>query len=195
MTEFIALVAIIISFVSLYRTRKSEEDRQKLQHIETKLAEKELSRIVEAEERENQPTFVVREIGMLGCGNNKYSDYEVKIKICIDNTGCSYLEPKIVILVSNQNGRFLQCTKASLEHIDIREHDRILGERNILIKPGSNLSECKIHIIYIDNYGDERIQEFSIFPEGDSNHPLPSEVRFNYENTYIIKSSPYMWKI
>lgn len=186
-----SLVAIVISLVSLIRTRETSNKQIELEKISAKLAEKQLTKIEEAEEREGQPIFVVRATNIVGTDPNQ-TGYKAKITILVENTDQDYLEPKHLTLVSLQDGLWKLCPKASLDYINIRERDRILGERTITLKPGCNLHDCVIHISYIDKVGIERTQEYEIFPEGP-HAELPSEIFFTYKNIYRLVPS-VLWK-
>ena len=188
-TVSISLLAVLVAFVSLYRTRKTSEIQIELEKINAKLAEKQLERILEGEDREDQPIFSIRVMSMIGLGNRDTPDYTVKIKVQVDNTGVSYLAGKHIVLVTITDGKFLSCPGAHFDHLDPREHDPILGEREIIIKSSSKLTECKLHIIYIDKFGNERIQEYSVFPEGSKVNPLPRKIYFKYEKIYQVVPS------
>ena len=178
----IALIATAISLISLYRTRKTSEIQNKLNQISTDLAEKQLDKIVESEEREGQPIFAVRTIDIHGIDN------KVKARIQIDNTGDSYLEPRHVLLVALNKGSWRLCPSASLEDVDIREHDPILGERTLIIQSGAKLYECVLLITYIGLPGRPAGAEDEIFSEGASGE-LPFKINFGYRKSYRIR--PY----
>lgn len=186
-----SLVAIVISLVSLIRTRETSNKQIELEKISAKLAEKQLTKIEEAEEREGQPIFVVRATNIVGT-DPEQTGYKAKITILVKNTGQDYLEPKHLTLVSIRDGLWKSCPKAYLEYIDIREHDRILGERTITLKPECNLHDCVIHISYVDKVGIERIQEYEISPEGPKAE-LPFMVFFTYKKIYRLVPS-VLWK-
>jgi len=190
-TVCVSLVAIVISFVSLIRTRETSNKQIELEKISAKLAEKQLTKIEETEEREGQPIFVVRATNIVGA-DPEQTGYKVKVTIFVENTGQDYLEPKGLDLVSLKDGIWKHCPKASLDYIDIREHDLILGEHSMTLNPGCNLHNCVILISYVDNVGMERIQEYEIFPEG-SLAELPFRVFFTYKKTYRLVPS-VLWK-
>ncbi len=52
-SEYIALIAVIISFVSLYRTRKQNEIINRFNEISSKLAEMQLSNLGREEQERN----------------------------------------------------------------------------------------------------------------------------------------------
>lgn len=187
----IATVAVLIAFVSLVRTRKTSQMQIELERISAKLAEKQLAKLEEKEEREGQPIFVVRATNITGFVSEQ-AGYRAKVSILVENTGSSYLEPIHITLVSLRDGVWKLCPNASLDHIDIREHDRVLGEREITLKPGCQLEDCTIHITYIDNVGVERIQEFEIFPEGGTDK-FPFKIFFTFKKIYRIVPSE-LWK-
>ena len=191
LTICVAVLAVMISLVSLVRTRKTTKVQIELEKISARLAEKQLDKIIESEEREGQPVFVVRTTNIVGF-DPKQVGHKVKITLLVENTGEEYLEPKHITLVSLRDGLWKLCPNAFLEHVDIREHDPILGERTILLKLGCQLNDCTIHISYVDRVGLERIQEFEIFPEGPSEN-LPFKVSFTFRKIYRIVPSE-LWK-
>lgn len=193
LSAIISLIAVAIAFLSLYRTRKNSEIHIELEKIHAKLSEKQLERILEDEDREGQPVFAIRVVRISGTGDTGTPNYTVKIKVQVDNTGEGYLEGKHIYLTTIKDGTFANCSGAYFDHLDPREHDPILGERDIVIKPDSKIAESKLHIIYIDNLGNSRIQQYAVFPEGPKG-PLPYTIHFNYEKSYQIAPS-ILWTI
>jgi hypothetical protein len=192
-TILISILATLIAFVSLYRTRKYNEIQIELQKIQAQLAEKQLEQLIEDEDRSGQPIFAIRRQNLWGIGDKDSPDYSVKVEISIDNTGEGYLEGQFVVIGAWREGIFLLSTGVSMEHRDPREHDPILGNHVVCLRHDSDVEFCKIHIMYIDNKGFKRFQEFSIFPEG-SKGCLPFEVDFEYKKIYKIVPGA-MWHI
>lgn len=192
-TILVAIIAVIIAFLSLCRTRKFNEIQLGLQEIQTDLAEKNLEQLIEADVISGQPIFAIRRLICRGIGGQDSPNYIVKVEISVGNTGEEYLEGQSLIIGAWYDGRFLGSPGVSVEHRDRRDHDPILGEHIIILKPDSNLESCKVLISYTDNKGSKRIQEFSIFPEGPKSC-LPSEVHFELKK--ILKIAPNtLWKI
>ena len=191
---FMALAALIISFVSLVRTRKNSEVQTQLNWISERLAEKQYDKILESEEREGQPIFVIRTSSISGT-SKEGEGTKVRIKIFISNNGSDALEHKHVVLEALSGGLWKLSPKAYIERVDIRGVDTILGERSVIINPGYDTEGCLIHIFYIDMEGFERIQEFEIFPEG-RDHPIPTRVSFIYKKTYkVVHSNMSKWPL
>lgn len=194
-TTLISILAVIISFISLYRSRKYNEISLRLQEIDSQLSEKQLAKILEKETIEDQPTFVVTTSSISGTGNYDSPDYKVKIKINISSVGVNYSKAKHVSLVTLKDAMFKSSVVSGVysEHIDIRERDPIIGEFVIVVKPDSNLSACKLHISYLDCKGVEKIQQFSIFPSGPRG-PVPMSIRFTLEKIFQMKDT-LLWKL
>jgi len=194
-TLLISILAVFVSLVSLYRSRKYNEISLRIQEINSQLSEKQLAIILENEAVEDQPIFVVKTISIFGNGNYESPDYKVKIKIDISNEGTDYSKANGVTLVTLKDGIFKSSVVSGVykEPIDISERDSIIGEFVIVVKPNSNLSECKLHISYFDCKGIERTQQFSIFPSGPSG-PLPVSIRFTLEKVFQMKDT-LLWKL
>jgi hypothetical protein len=190
LTIFVSIVALFISALSLYRTRKNNEIHLELNKIHAKLAEKQISRMEESEVKEGQPNFAIWVTRKAGHGDSKTPDFRIRVTFSVENTGESYLEPQSLGLVCLRDGVFLSSVivGASLEPIDIRDRDPILGDHILVLKPDSKLEECKLHIRYIDKNGDEKIQEFKVFPSGRAGI-VPDNVIFEHSKTYKIKAS------
>lgn len=94
--------------------------------------------------------------------------------------------------MSLEKGLFSAYYDAHLEFLDRRKRDPILGEHTIVVKPDSNLTECKLYISYFDKEASSRFQTYSIFPDGLMG--LPSEVYFEFEKIYKMAPST-LWKI
>lgn len=71
----IALIAVIISLLSLIRTRKNESIQLALDQIQADLAAKQLSQIVAREDLEGQPFFAIRVTGIGGFGDPNTPQY------------------------------------------------------------------------------------------------------------------------
>jgi hypothetical protein len=129
------------------------------------------------------------------CGNGDFEtlDYKVKITINITNIGSAYLESKILFLAIIKNGLYVAPPNVNLEHIDIRERDPIEGERVIIVSPSSDLTDSKLVISYLERKGNEKLQQFSIFPAGPPGY-LPSTVKFTLEKILDVKYIS-IWKI
>ena len=191
----ISILAVIISFVSLYRSRKYNEMSLRLQEIDSQLSQKQLDRISEQESVEDQPLFLVQTKSIHGLGGYQSPDYVVKIEFEITHLRIDYPKAKSVSLVSLKEGVFKSSVVSGvyLEHIDIRQRDPVIGEFVIVVKPDSNLSECKLHISYVDCSGVERIQQYSIFPSGPRG-PVPFSARFTLEKIYQMKDT-LLWRL
>lgn len=190
LSTFAAVAAIVVSLVSLMRTRKISQIQIDLARINSDLAKKQLDKISESEEREGQPIFVIRTTRIIGIGYDN-PDYRINVTIHIENTGCEFIESRFLSLVTLRDGLWQLCKNASLKRDDINRP--LLGEHSLVLKPDSQLYECKILISYLDRLGEEKMQEFEIFPEGNPNEKIPSCIFFKYKKTYKI--IPYqLWK-
>lgn len=89
-TALLSILAVIASLVSLVRTRKYNDLQLELESISAQLAEKQLSKMLESEEREGQPIFAIRKLDIVGLGDPDSPDYRVYIKFSIDNSGADY---------------------------------------------------------------------------------------------------------
>lgn len=189
----VSLLSVMIAFLSLYRTRKNSEIQAKLQDIQTQIAEKQLDQLIEEEDLSGQPVFAIRTLSLSGLGDKDSPEFTVYISLSIDNTGENYLEGQFVVIGAWNQRRFLLSQGVSLEYRDPRDNDPILGKHVIKLKPGAHLELCKIHIMYIDNKGFKRIQEFSIFPEGPRGI-LPDEVFFEFKKIHKIVPNS-LWRM
>jgi len=201
-SDLIALLAVILGFITLIRERKYKKISEKYMALSAKfeganakLAEKQLSKIIDEEALEGQPKFAIQTKSTGGYGELGSKDYFVKITIDIENTGNEYLKSKRVSLVSLQDGVFKSevVKGVHMEHIDIRERDPVLGEHVIVLKPDSILNDCELHIYYVDDTGADIFQSFSVFPEGPPG-PVPHKVYFKLETIYNMKPS-LLWRI
>ena len=187
LTVCTSATALFISLVSLVRSRRTSLKQLELESANARLAEKQLAKIEAQEEREGQPTFVIRSTNIYGADPVR-AGFSTKITFSVENTGEEYLDPGYVTLVCMREGVFKICPNASLDYPDRDKRDRILGERTITLKPGCNMHECVIHISYIDRSGSERTQEFEIFPEGPMAE-IPFKVFFTYKRTWRLVPS------
>lgn len=202
LSDLIALVAVVLIFVTLIRERKYKNISEKYLALSTKferanakLAEKQLSKIIDEEALEGQPRFAIQTMNIGGYGEFGSENYYVEITISIENTCNEYLKAKNVSLVSLEDGMFKSgvVKGAYIRHIDIRERDPIIGKHVIVINPDSNLIACELHISYLDNTGAEKFQSFSVFPEGPPG-PVPHQVYFKLETIYN-KGPSLLWEI
>ncbi len=75
--EYVALIAVIISFVSLYRTRKQKEIENRFNQLSSKIAEIQLQKL-EKEKKENNSADMTAYF---------YKDYKDNYRIAISNIG------------------------------------------------------------------------------------------------------------
>jgi hypothetical protein len=183
------VIAIVISIINSVMNRKMNKKMVKMQRPTAALADKELARIEEVESLADQPRFVITTIKIVGF-DPKEKGYTSKIYILIQNLGDSYSEAKFVLMLRRVAKTWRQPPNAYLDPIDIREHDRILGERIITLRPNSMLRECFIHIHYMDKFGTDQFQEFEILPEGGFER-APSDVKFRLKTIYRLSPSEY----
>lgn len=190
-----ALLAVVISLVSLIRTRKYEGMQLALEKIQADLAAKQLEQLVAEEDLEGQPRFAVRVTSIGGFGDPQTPQFQVQIRIRIDNTGDSYLEPQYVSLATRPNKLYLQPQNAYLEPVDVGESDAILGDHTLIVRSGADLSTCKLLISYIDNAGLKRIQVFDLAAEGAKGECVPYSLHFTYREIHHMMANPeYAWR-
>lgn len=185
LTTLVAILALVISAVSLFRTRKTAEMQIELARVSSKLAEKQLERLIVDEPLEGQPVFAIRVTAIGGVGDYPSPQYEVRIRIKIDNTGPKYLQPSGVQLVTLDGGIYKLPHQAEVEFKGGPDRDEIEREHVIRIRPGADLLACSLHVSYIDNTGKDKIQEFRVIPEGGFDS-LPSAVFFQFSRVITM---------
>ena len=90
--------AVVISGYSLVRSRKAEK-------VTRELSEKQLARMVDDEEREGQPKFVLHATDIFGADPDQ-AGYNVKVKFEITNAGDEYMKGSYVTLVMFKDGHW-----------------------------------------------------------------------------------------
>ncbi|MCB1790336.1 MAG: hypothetical protein KDJ24_08555 [Gammaproteobacteria bacterium] len=193
LTLLISIIAVVISYVSLVRTRATSEVQIELERISAELAKKQLARIEENEDREGQPIFIVRFTNVIAFTLG--SEVVSEVTIFVHNTGESFLELAHVSLAFSEDGIWKQCPHAFLKQKAFGDKDRVLGEQKITLKPGCDLRNCTLQIRYVDTAGWDRIQEFEIFPEGgfpgDVGVTTPINFYFIFRKIYRIVPLEY----
>ena len=183
LSTLVATLALVISLVSLIRTRKTTEVQVELSRINAKLAEKQFDRLVKEEPLEGQPTFAIYVTSIGGFGDFSSPNYEVRIRFRIDNTGGSYIKPLGIALVTLDGGIYKKLRHVEIEYKENRRE--IEGEHLLKVRPGADLLACSLHLQYVDNLGKDKIQEFRVFFEGDS-ECLPWAVNFSLSQVFSI---------
>jgi len=190
----IAAAALVVSLISIYRTRKNEQIQLALTQINTSLAQKQLDRIEEEEESGGQPVFAILAEGAEGIGDFESPDYLVKINFKVYRSGEEYLRAQGIRIVTVVGGVFNACYNPYLEFVDVRKGDPILSSRTLIIMPNSNIHACRLHISYIDKEGWERFQQFKLYADGPVKH-LPMSVKFVFDKTYRIVPRVDRWEL
>jgi hypothetical protein len=189
-----ALVALVISVVSLVRTRRNADIQTELGRINAQLAERQLERLLADEPLEDQPRFAVRVASISGLGDPQTPSYQVRIGLQIDNSGQSFLESKGVGLVCLDRGVYRNHSGAHIEFKERRNGFSIEGEHTMVIKRGADLLACSLHIHYVDKFGKDKIQQYRVIPEGGSDY-LPSAVFFPLlQVSTIVPGTPWQLK-
>lgn len=184
-STIVATLALVISFVSLFRTRKTAEMQMELARVSAQLAEKQLDRLLADEPLQGQPVFAIRVTSIGGVGHYPLPEYEVRIRIRIDNTGEKYLEPRGVGLVTLDGGIYKLPNQAEIEFKGGLDRAEIEREHVIKVRPGADLLACSLHIHYIDTLGKDKIQEFRVIPEGRL-ESLPSAIFFQFSRVNTV---------
>jgi hypothetical protein len=189
-----ALLALVISVISLVRTRKNAEIQTELGRISAQLAQRQLERLVANEPLEHQPRFAIRVASISGIGDPRGPSYQVRIRLQIDNSGHTFLESKGVGLVSLDRGVYRTHPGAHIEFQDRRNGFSIEGEHALVVKRGADLLACSLHIHYVDKLGKDKTQQFRVIPEGGSEH-LPSTIFFQLlQVSTIVPGTPWQLK-
>lgn len=185
-TVFVAVIATVLSFISLVRTRKFNELQAQLTELSTELAQRHLARLVTDEPLIGQPRFAVRAVSMSGLGEPRSPSFRVKLKIDVENRGEPVLESKGVNFVIVENGTYLIDTRARIEYTERNEQAaEVVGEHTLTLTPPVDLTDRFLHINYVDSMGKDRIAQFQVFLEGPPG-VLPSHVFFNFHQLLTL---------
>jgi hypothetical protein len=179
-TTLVAVLATVLSFISLARTRKFNDLQRQLTELSTDLAQRHLARLVTDELLMGQPRFAVREVSMSGLGDPRSPLYRVKVKFRVENIGEPVLESSGVNLVVLKDGAYIANARARLERTELRDQPfDVVGEHTITLTPPVDLTGSFLHIRYVDSMGRDKIAQFQVFLEGPPS-VLPSHVFFNF---------------
>ena len=168
---------------SVIQNRRFNRKLVEQQSVTANLAKRQLADLEENAPLEGQPTFLLRTKSIRGIGDLNTPDYRVKIhfEVSLASGKCSSLEH--LVLVTPQAGVYKSSIISGV-YLEYGHH--ILGKQVIVAKHDSALHECKIHIVYTDSAGTERIQEFKIVAEGPKG-PLPFRVSYELQKVMTIR--------
>ena len=136
---------------------------------------------------EKQPNFILKTTKICSLGTPESKDYIIKITIGVKTSSKSIFEPLSLGLVTLSEGIWKSSAICNV-NLEQNSVNTILDEYVIILRNNAKLSECKIHISYIDYKCDERIQEFRIYTGGPKG-PVPLKVSFGLEKIYTVQPS------
>lgn len=182
----VAVLAVVISFVSLVRTRKFNDLQTQLTKLSTDLAQRQLTRLISDEPLMGQPRFAVRAVSISGLGDPRSPSYQVKVKLRVENGGEPVLESRAVNLVALKDGTYLANMRARVERTEHRKQPfDVAGEHILTLTPPVDLADSFLHINYVDHMGKDKIAQFRVLLEGGP-CILPSHVFFNFHQVLTI---------
>lgn len=194
-TTLAAVLAIVVSFVSLVRTRKFNDLQAQLTTLSAELAQKQLTRLVTDEPLLGQPRFAVRAVSISGLGDPRSPAFQITVKLRVENSGEPVLESKGVSLVALEAGTYLINIRARVGPTDRREQPfDVIGEHTLSLTPPVDLTSSFLHISYVDKMGKDKIAQFRVFLEGPPG-VLPSFVFFDFHQvSTLVPATPWHFK-